>query len=116
MQAQQFYDDKIGPIAVTRENAWGFYRILLDCFRHLALGNIIPPELQLDGQMQEDLMEQSELGSGRSDAWGYDQQSGGPVEPIGKIMYEDDEDDANFNPEAYFSGDEDGIGMDDDDF
>lgn len=97
---------------MVRENAWACYHYMLGQFRALVGNAQLLPELTVQGELQANLLVQSESGSHRGDEWGYDlnlnQQEG--QEPyqlgnglIGEVVFEGSEND---NPEVDFSGDE----------
>ncbi|KAG8779464.1 hypothetical protein FRC12_024225 [Ceratobasidium sp. 428] len=73
--ACRFYVE-MGEPMLTRETGWQCYHGLLERFRAWPLTEEIEGEVDFQGQLQADLHVQSESGSHRGDAWGYDISSG----------------------------------------
>lgn len=100
-----------GSVPITLDNAWACYHYVLDQFRALADGPQLMPELHFQGELQANLLVQSESGSHRGDEWGYDFQEEPATQPpqpddnalMGEVYFEGSDKD---NPEVDFSGDE----------
>ncbi|KAG9089634.1 hypothetical protein FRC06_001448 [Ceratobasidium sp. 370] len=95
LHACNFYQH-VGGGTIVRDNAWSYYRAILDSFRQVYSGNVLHRELDSQGDIQSGLLELSDTGSHRGDAWGYDEvlnENVGLIGPVGDEEFQFDDDD-----------------------
>ncbi|QRV83586.1 hypothetical protein RhiJN_11602 [Ceratobasidium sp. AG-Ba] len=68
--AEKFYAEARGE-PLTRENGWYYYHKIVEGFRHLELGRVLQEEIQLQGQLFQNLLALSHDGRARGLAWNY---------------------------------------------
>jgi hypothetical protein len=105
MHARHFYQ-RLGGGVIVRDNAWHYYCSIRDSFRSVYSSGVFNLEINVQGDIQNGLLEQSEAGSHRGDAWGYDEAPNIDVELIGPVGEEEFQFDDDETPLVDFSDDE----------
>lgn len=70
---------QLGGEPIERSNAWLYYQGIVAYFQDYELGMLAREQVLYQGQLYRTLLEQSETGSARGDAWGYNLQLLGPA-------------------------------------